>query len=311
MVSDKAAATDVCPLCDSHLPTPVPSVEDLERSLRNLEAQLLTVERDSPRLQGRLQDLEAQRSRLEEELRTIQGDIAQRIAENERLRAEQAQFTEQARVRGRIGYYLEKVQVVAADEGLKLALARTGAEVEELAKAIDREALEERVTTALGVVARELTRYAGVLGLEHGENPLRLDRKNLTVVADTMEGPLPLTQIGSGENWVGYHLAAHMALHKLFRLRRRPAPAFLMLDQPSQAHYPPDSDVGKISGAGNEDQRAVARLYRALFDFAAELKGEMQVIVTDHVELLQPWFRDSIRERWRDGIKFVPIDWLR
>ena len=311
LVSGKADATDVCPLCDSHLPTPVPSVEDLERSLRNLERQLLTVERDGPRLQGRLQDLEAQRARMEEGLRTIQSDIAQRIAENERLRVEQAQFTEQARVRGRIGYYLEKVQVVAADEGLKLALARTGAEVEELAKAIDREALEERVATALGVVARELTRYAGVLGLEHGENPLRLDRKNLTVVADTMEGPLPLTQIGSGENWVGYHLAAHMGLHKLFRLRHRPVPAFLMLDQPSQAHYPPESDVGQISGAENEDQRAVARLYRTLFEFAAELKGEMQVIVTDHVELLQPWFRDSIRERWRDGIKFVPSDWLR
>ena len=311
LVSGGSTATDVCPLCDSRLPTPVPSVEDMERSLRNLEAQLLTVERDNPRLQGRLQDLEAQRARLEEDLRTVQGDIAQRIAENERLRAEQAQFTEQARVRGRIGYYLEKVQVVAADEGLKLALARTGAEVEELAKAIDREALEERIATALGVVARELTRYAGVLGLEHGENPLRLDRKNLTVVADTMEGPLPLTQIGSGENWVGYHLAAHMALHKLFRLRHRPVPAFLMLDQPSQAHYPPESDVGQISGAENEDQRAVARLYRTLFEFAAELKGEMQIIVTDHVELLQPWFRDSIRERWRDGIKFVPSDWLR
>ena len=37
----------------------------------------------------------------------------------------------------------------------------------------------------------------------------------------------------------------------------------------------------------------------------------MQVIVTDHVELLDDWFRDAIIERWRDGIAFVPIDWLR
>lgn len=311
LVAGEAAAHDQCPLCDSHLPTPVPSLEDLERSLRSLEAQLLTVERDSPRLQARFQELESLRGRLEEELRGIQRDISQRISENERLRAEQAQFTEQARVRGRIGYYLEKVQVVAADEGLRLAVARTRAEVEELGKAIDQEALEERVTTALAVVARELTRYAGILGLEHGENPLRLDRKNLTVVADTMEGPLPLTQIGSGENWVGYHLAAHMALHKLFRGRSRPVPAFLMLDQPSQAHYPPDSDVGAVSGAEGEDHQAVARLYRTLYDFVGEEAGAMQVIVTDHVELLQPWFRQSMRERWRDGIKFVPSDWLR
>jgi Protein of unknown function (DUF3732) len=311
LVSGDATAHDQCPLCDSHLSTPVPSVDDLEHSLRALEAQLLTVQRDSPRLQGRLQDLEGQRGRFEEELRTIQRDIGQRIAENERLRAEQTQFMEQARVRGRIGYYLEKVEIVTADEGLRLAVARTRAEVDELGKAIDQEALEERVMTALGVVARELTRYAGILGLEHGENPLRLDRKNLTVVADTIEGPLPLTQIGSGENWVGYHLAAHMALHKLFRARRRPVPAFLMIDQPSQAHYPPDSDVGAVTGMEGEDHQAVARLYRTLYDFVGELNAGMQVIVTDHVELLQPWFRESIRERWRDGIKFVPMDWLR
>src|SRR5258708_5594115 len=102
-----------------------------------------------------------------------------------------------------------------------------------------------------------------------------------------------------------------MALHKLFRARRRPVPAFLMVDQPSQAHYPPDSDVGAVTGMQGEDHQAVARLYRTLYDFVGELNASMQVIVTDHVELLQPWFRESIRERWRDGIKFVPTDWLR
>lgn len=311
LLAGEATSNNQCPLCESHLVTPVPSVYELKRSLRSLEAQLRTVSLDSPRLQGRLNELETRRAALEESLRQVQRDIGQRISENERLRAEQAQFTEQARVRGRIGYYLEKVHVVTSDDGIRLAVARTRAEMEELGQSIDQEALDERVTTALGMIARELTRYAGVLGLEHGENPLRLDRKNLTVVADTIEGPLPLTQIGSGENWVGYHLAAHMALHKLFRVRNRPVPAFLMLDQPSQAHYPPDSDVGAVTGVDGEDHQAVARLYRTLYDFVAELSPRMQVIVTDHVELLQPWFRESIRERWRDGIKFVPGDWLR
>ncbi|MFX9373906.1 hypothetical protein ABTO04_19495 [Acinetobacter baumannii] len=35
------------------------------------------------------------------------------------------------------------------------------------------------------------------------------------------------------------------------------------------------------------------------------------MIVTDHVELLEPWFHDCIVQRWRDGIKFVPQTWLR
>jgi Protein of unknown function (DUF3732) len=40
-----------------------------------------------------------------------------------------------------------------------------------------------------------------------------------------------------------------------------------------------------------------------------DMHPQMQIIVTDHVELLEQWFRDSIVERWRDGIKFVPPLW--
>lgn len=36
----------------------------------------------------------------------------------------------------------------------------------------------------------------------------------------------------------------------------------------------------------------------------------MQVIVADHVELLDPWLREATVQRWRDGIKLVPLAWL-
>ncbi len=166
--------------------------------------------------------------------------------------------------------------------------------------------------TALNLVGRDLTGYATQLGLEHGENPLRLDLKHLTVVADTDAGPLSLAQMGSGENWVGYHVAAHLSLHKLFRRRVRPVPGLLMLDQPSQAHYPPErDDGGRIDGLPDEDQTAVRQLFQLLHHYCAELAPEMQIIVADHVELLDDWFRGSITERWRDGIALVPQYWLR
>lgn len=311
LVADDDGEHAVCPLCDSHLATPVPSVEEIRRSLAGLELQLRSVRRDNPRLQARIAELEALRTEREGEMKAVQRDITTRIAENERLRIEQDQFTEQARVAGRIGYYLENVKTLGSDEGLRLQIARVRAEVAELERAIDQEAMEERLATALSLVGRDITTYAGQLQLEHGENSLRLDRKNLTVVADTMAGPLALSQIGSGENWVGYHVVAHLALHNLFRARQRPIPAFLMLDQPSQAHYPPDRDIGGISGVEDEDQVAVARLYRLLWDYCQNHTPSMQIIVTDHVELLQDWFRDSIVQRWRDGIKLVPVNWLR
>jgi hypothetical protein len=54
-----------------------------------------------------------------------------------------------------------------------------------------------------------------------------------------------------------------LALHRLLRARSRAVPALLMLDQPSQDHYPPDKDLRTldVDGGQDEDQVAVARLY--------------------------------------------------
>jgi Protein of unknown function (DUF3732) len=184
------------------------------------------------------------------------------------------------------------------------------AELAELEKILDDDAMESRLETALNLVGQQLTVFAAQLGLEHGNNPLRLDRKQLTVVADTIDGPLSLAQIGSGENWVGYHVAAHLALHHVFRRRRRPVPAFLMLDQPSQAHYPPERDQnGLTAGLPDEDKAAVHKLFEVIADYAKQPQCSMQIIVSDHVELLEPWFREAMVQRWRDGIALIPANW--
>jgi hypothetical protein len=303
---------ETCPLCESHLAVPVPTVAEIRASLTNVQTQLRSVRRDAPRLQERLAGLESRRADLNEQLRTVQADIARRIQDNERLRLEQHQFTEQARVAGRIAYYLENAVAVAEDSELPRNLEQLRAEIKELEAVLDNTAAQERLMTALNLVGRDLTGFATQLGLEHGENPLRLDLKHLTVVADTDDGPLSLAQMGSGENWVGYHVAAHLGLHKLFRRRSRPVPGVLMLDQPSQAHYPPERDEGgRIDGLPDEDQAAVRQLFKLLHEYCGELEPNMQIIVADHVELLDDWFRDSIAERWRDGIALMPASWLR
>jgi hypothetical protein len=83
-----------------------------------------------------------------------------------------------------------------------------------------------------------------------------------------------------------------------------------MLDQPSQAHYPPEQDQrGQTAGLPDEDQAAVHKLFEVLRDYCASLESKMQVIVSDHVELLDPWFHGAIVQRWRDGIALVPPNW--
>ena len=114
--------------------------------------------------------------------------------------------------------------------------------VELLAESVSADDVEERVYTFLNLIADHMTSYASGLDLEHAEGRIRLDLKKLSVVAETVTGPIPLNRIGSGENWVGYHVVTLLALHRWFREQGRPVPGILVFDQPSQAHYPPEAD---------------------------------------------------------------------
>jgi hypothetical protein len=41
------------------------------------------------------------------------------------------------------------------------------------------------------------------------------------------------------------------------------------------------------------------------------LEPAMQVILTEHADLDEPWFRSAVVERWGGGKKLVPEDWPR
>jgi len=129
-------------------------------------------------------------------------------------------------------------------------------------------------------------------------------------VADTKNGPVPMERMGSGENWVGYHLIAHLALHEWFTQQNRPVPRFLFLDQPSQVYFPPERVVdGSIRDVDEEDRQAVMRMFRLVFDVAESLAPHFQVVITEHADIAEEWFQRSVAERWRGGLKLVPEDW--
>lgn len=177
---------------------------------------------------------------------------------------------------------------------------------------IDGESDQERIEAYLNIIGRLMTDYSGELDLEHKGSQLRLDIKKLTVVADTLDGPVPLQRMGSGENWVGYHVVAHLALHNWFCKKLRPVPAFLILDQPSQAHYPPeqDRDDGSLVSLEDEDKTAVHKLFALIARVTQELSPAFQVILIDHPDLKEKWFEDAVVERWRHGSKLVPQGWI-
>jgi hypothetical protein len=301
-----------CPLCQQPLERGGPMVESVRASLQSITQQINAVEADIPRLQrtlGRLEDSARElRGRLGENQRALESIAAQR-AEVEELRE---RINAQSFVRGRINHYIE-VMSQAGDVQLRHAeqeVVELQAGVEAANQRLSDQRVVENVVSILNVVGRDMAIWAQQLELEYSDSPVRIDIGRLNVVADTEGGPVPLQRMGSAANWVGYHLVAHLALHKLFAEKRRPVPRFLMLDQPTQAFFPPDAPTNEEGLSLDADRAAVARMFRLLYQVSSQLSPEFQIIVMDHARLTEPWFRDSIVEDWRESRKLVPPAWL-
>jgi hypothetical protein len=233
-------------------------------------------------------------------------------ATNGRLQGMRDHETKRAYVLGRIGLYLESLPHIADTSELRREIDEYKTRIALLEEELSDEVIQERMESILSILSRDMSALAQTLRLEHSESPLRLDLRRLTVVADTENGPIPMDRMGSGENWVGYHLITHFALHKWFVNKARPVPRFLFIDQPSQVYFPADKDVdGSMEVLANEDREAVVRIYRLALEVVQELRPNFQIIMTDHADMNQEWFQSHVIERWRGESKLVPDEWLQ
>ena len=100
-------------------------------------------------------------------------------------------------------------------------------------------------------------------------------------------------------------------MHHAFIRHNRPVPRLLVIDQPSQGHYP--SEVAKRTGhaESDADELAVRRLYELMDEFTKNNPGKFQVIAVDHADIDRDWFQDAIVDNWRGtGNALVPEEWL-
>ena len=299
-----------CPLCESHLSAPPPTVADLTTSLAILQSQLEAVTVESPHLQQRLDTLGKRRTELQDALVATQRDLEQAYANDERSRIQRDQVIERARVVGRIGAFLDQSEDGEESSDIERRISEAKRLVDALKKRVSPDDVRQRVLTFLNLISNHMTHYASNLELEHTEGRIRLDLDRLSVVADMPEGPIPLSRIGSGENWIGYHVVTLLSLHRWFRDQNRPVPGFVIFDQPSQAHYPPEADqTGSPDTLQDADRRAVHNLFRLLHSASEEI-DDFQLIVLDHAHLEGKWFEDAIVEEWRSDKALVPIEWI-
>jgi uncharacterized protein DUF3732 len=303
-----------CPVCGSTLSEPDPSVAELRSAVLEVRGQLTELAAAHPKRRDALAELDQQIVDMREQLRALEraaADLASSLAPQSASRAQAQAFS-----RGRLDVMLQAIRPpnTAAFQQLRSRVAGTRLAIERLEAELNPDDERDQVTSRLNAVGADMTAWAARLRLEHSGRAVRLDLRRLTVVADTESGPAPMSRIGSAENWIGYHLVAHLALHRFFVRQNRPVPRFLMLDQPTQAYYPSELEQQSGVPTRDEDRLAVRRLYELMLEVIQELAPEFQVVVCDHANLDEPWFQEAITENWRAGAQaipqLVPAEWI-
>ncbi|MEI8633067.1 DUF3732 domain-containing protein [Vibrio sp. PP-XX7] len=112
---------------------------------------------------------------------------------------------------------------------------------------------------------------------------------------------------------MGYHLVAYIALAKWFIEQNRPVPSFVFFDQPTQVFFPSDNrGQGNLSDIEkDEDREAVINMFKWLTNISKELAPNLQIIVTDHADIDEPWFQDRpVQPKWRGQYALIPHEWI-
>ena len=303
-----------CPLCAQPLPSDsdLPGTDNLRSTLAEISSKLETISRAAPQIETAIGELTSRMQTVSDSLSQNRSAMQDLMTANERLQELRDRMSMRAMIVGRVSLYLESIPELPDTTELEARIAGLHVEIKSLQDELSDEAILERINSIVSILSRNMTEWAQLLELEHSEYPLRLDVRKLTIIADTLDGPVSMGKMGSGENWVGYHIIGHLALHQWFTRRTRPVPRFLFLDQPSQVYFPPDNDPeGRHENVQESDRQAVKRMFKLVFDVVQELSPHFQVIITEHADIEEPWYQDAVVERWRGGTKLVPEDWPR
>lgn len=162
------------------------------------------------------------------------------------------------------------------------------------------------------------------------ESPM-LDIKELTLSFKSSQNEKEyLWEVGSGENWMGYHLATFLALHEYFiKNPFSPVFSFLVIDQPSQVYFPSAStganqldtisqeQFEKLKQERDADIQATKRIFRALERGRSRsidnVNYNYQIIVLEHADSSIWGDIANTHEvvSWKEkNMGLIPIEWI-
>ncbi|MGE5435890.1 MAG: DUF3732 domain-containing protein [Syntrophothermus sp.] len=303
------------PFAEKNLAMSTPIAEALLNELNTLEMEMRIVNGDRPKLNAYLIELENEIKSISEQIKTKELELSAAISANEKIAEMESRNIAASRVVGRISLFLEDFRTHTELKELEAEKLRLQIRVDLLEARLDAEDTEDRLISVMNNISTGMFQYTKELGAEFSEFPCRFDLNNLTVKIDRPDRPVLMSRIGGGENYLAYHLAALLSLHKFAMVNNRPIPNFLLIDQPTQVYFPSLVEYKAADGSIEKTKKdadiiAVQKLFKMLLHFTELDAPGFQIIVTEHANLDELWFQKAlVEEPWSKPPALVPEDW--
>lgn len=305
-----------CPVCGHDLVEAKGELQALLAALREVEKQAQTTGSIPAAFDLEMQRVNSDVRVFTEKLEAVQIRRQALMARSSVAKQEQYRAKEVERFVGNLESSLSFYSRLGEDSTLATEVAKLIERVETLREQVKPEQVEARKRSALHRVNNHAGKMIRLLDVEDPDAPIFLSANDLTIRVAGDDRKYLLSEIGSGSNWLGYHVGTILALHWFFMdLPHSPVPHFVVFDQPSQVYFPKklagvvESEEPKIL---DEDVDAIRKTFKVLDYFCRKFSPRFQVIVFDHASD-SVWGNLSathLVEEWRDGAKLVPLEWL-
>lgn len=305
------------PFSERNLALESPVATVLLNELRSLDTHLRIATGQRPKLDAYLSELDGRAQEIASAIKEKEAELSAAIEANEVIAQMGTRNNAAARVVGRISLFLENLAPDVEVARLESEHRRLNLRVKDLEERIGVDDSNEQLNSILNIISAQVTQYIWKFEAEFRDYPARFDLANITIVFDRPERPVPMSRTGGGENHLAYHLSALLALHLFAVKNNRPIPRFLMIDQPSQVYFPSEQVYREADGSiqkteEDADLMAVRRLFELLLKFTQEDAPGFQLIVTEHANLREQWFQDTLVEQpWTKPPALVPEDWTQ
>ena len=228
-----------------------------------------------------------------------------------------------ARFIGQVQYANETFKSLGTDSELNLEIEAINETLSNLRVQVNESAVVQRVNSAINKIGAYAIRLLPLLDSERPNgDPIRIDYQNLTVVVSGQDGRDDyLWEIGSGSNWLAYHISVTLAFHLFFNQQSNsPVPGFVVYDQPSQVYFPKkiaareDEQELDPKLENDEDRIAVKKIFETMSEALKISQSKFQVIVLEHADRSIWGDIHDINEvcEWRgENNKLIPEEWIK